>query len=272
MYVREGEQIVRQRKNSSNYGDEARRSISQQRRRVVWPNLVAFYKSNAFWMKGAFSSKKAGQTDYNVFMQRNISFARIPMTKTMAEQGWCLVDSFQCTEGSLSRVGISQNASQQWQLSLSLGASSFPDTVTVGELSQRIIDNNTGWQDGDALVYIVMDNIEMIPDPLRVYVQYCEFVLDVNSEENIENTLMFSNPYLELDNQRLVDSTTQTSGGVFGLLAIHTRNTTSLEVSTQRVVVTDDSLITQATTQANWNLAIESYGLDQDVMLAPGGE
>ena len=272
MYVRKGEQVVRQRKNSSNYGEEARRSMSQQRRRVLWPNLVAFYKANSFWMKGAFTTKKAGQTDYNVFMQANIETARIPFSKPMAEEGWCVADNFKISDGSLSKIGITKNQGNQWQLSLSLGSSAFPDTITVGELSQRIIANNIGWQDGDALVYIVMDNIEMIPDPLRVYPEYCEFVLDTTSTENIENTLMFSNPYLEIDSLKLVDSTTQTSEGVYGLVAIHTRNDRNLEVSTQKVVVTSDLLINQATTPAAWTAAVNSYGVDSNVMLSPGGE
>ena len=44
-YVRGGEQVIRQRKNNSNYGETASRTYAQMIRRIRWGNLVNVFKS-----------------------------------------------------------------------------------------------------------------------------------------------------------------------------------------------------------------------------------
>jgi hypothetical protein len=59
-YVRDGQQVVRQRKNDSNYGESARRSRAQMVRRILWGNLVNNFKAMKDWQPSAYDSKKQG--------------------------------------------------------------------------------------------------------------------------------------------------------------------------------------------------------------------
>ena len=55
-YVRKGEQVIRQRKNNSNYGASASRTYAQMIRRIKWGNLVNVFKAMRSWQPKAYDS------------------------------------------------------------------------------------------------------------------------------------------------------------------------------------------------------------------------
>ena len=110
-YVRKDEQIVRQRKNNSNYGETASRSLAQQVRRVKWANLVNVFKACKEWIPKAYESKQGKRTDYNEFMSVNIGSARVCLTKDQAANGCAVVDAFQISKGSLPPITLTTPSS-----------------------------------------------------------------------------------------------------------------------------------------------------------------
>ena len=271
MYVRNGEQIVRQRKNSSNYGAEASRSYLQQVRRVMWANLVNFYKQNSFWMKGAFEAKNSGQTDYNLFMRANSPYARIPMLKSEAATDTCIVDSLTVTKGSLTSTQISRTGSDEWSTNLSIGSEQPPATPTVGWLANAIIENNDGWQAGDNLAVLCFFNNFLIYDVPRCETEYFEVTLRTNDSTPLSGNRIFSEDILYMLDGKLLLGPYVVGRGPAGVAIIHTRRDPQLKVSTQKIEVLDDQFITPRLDAAFLDECIESYGLDSQVMLAPGG-
>lgn len=273
MYVRAGEQIVRQRKNSSNYGPEASRTESQMSRRVCWANLVDFYKACKSWMPKAFETKSAGQTDYNKFMQLNINSARVFLTKDMAANGCAVPDAFMVSQGSIAPLTITAG-----NLNIGTRAGIILDTAitssrTIGNISADILRNNPAFQNGDNIAYI---NFTCALDS-RGYPYtgsiYNEFTIDTaNTSQWGQNSI--SN-VLETQNDGTNDvlspkATWFTGKKIVADVWIHTRKVGgSLQVSTQQLFIWDDTDLQQFSTQGAFQAAIDSYGVDTEVPLDP---
>lgn len=273
MYVRSGEQIVRQRKNSSNYGPEASRTESQMSRRVCWANLVDFYKACRSWMPKAFETKSAGQTDYNKFMQLNINSARVYLTKDMAANGCAVPDAFMVSQGSLAPLTITGG-------NLSIGTlpgikldTAIQSSSTIANISADILRNNPAFQNGDNIAFI---NFKCILDsrgyPYTTSV-YNEFTIDTgNTGQWGQNSISAILESATVNDQlQLAPKTTYyNASNICADVWIHTRKVGgALQVSTQQIYVWDDTELQQFSTQGALQAAIDSYGVDTEVPLDP---
>lgn len=269
-YVRGGEQVVRQRKNNSNYGETASRSYAQMRRRVMWANLVNFYKLNKFWMPKAFELRSAGQTDYNRFMQLNIPFSEHALTKEQALLGVCAPFLMQVSEGSLPAIQYDNSAAVPFVTDIKISNSYSAGTQSVAQLSQDIINNNPFWQNGDNLAII---RIEMAPYEGNPYIipHYYELTLDTSDTGTVLNTLrVFTESGVAFTNGFVNYPIASQSNSKYAFVLIHTRKEGGqLKVSTQELIVPQDDYYYFVESQHVDN-AIASYGLDASVPLDPG--
>ena len=273
MYVRAGEQIVRQRKNSSNYGPEASRTESQMSRRVCWANLVDFYKACKSWMPKAFETKSAGQTDYNKFMQLNINSARVFLTKDMAANGCAVPDRFIVSQGSLAPLTITAG---------NLGIGTLPgiklDTAitsssTIANISADILRNNPIFQNGDNVAFIsftcVLDS-RNYPYSGSIY---REFTIDTgNTSQWGQNSISAVLESATIDGQLQLapKATIYNASNICADVWIHTRRVGgALQVSTQQIFIFDDTGLEYFSTQGALQAAIDSYGVDTEVPLDP---
>lgn len=272
MYVRKGEQVVRQRKNSSNYGEEASRTLPQQKRRVLWSNLVNFYKASAFWMPKAFENIGQNQTVYNRFMQLNIDRFNVALTKEEAAQGYTIVDAFKVSDGSLLPLRFtttSEPDTQDERLQLLLSPD-ITTSSTLGKLSQAIIAENYGWENGDNLAIILFEQVYFVGSFPQVQPHYYEITLDTTSSVLVSSLPIFAAEMLEFSGKFMqVPNTDRAAISYYGLVAIHTRKSSGLKVSTQSIKMVNTTYVDQYSTQEALNRAILSYGLDDDVLLAP---
>lgn len=268
-YVRDGEQVVRQRKNNSNYGESASRTQPQMERRVRWANLVNFYKAMSFWQPKAYETKAKGQTDYNVFMSLNINGSVVGLTRDMALNGCSVVENYNVSRGSLPSLQAVGNVVQNgwaWDIALTITIGS---TTTVGQLSADIIDNNPDFRQGDNLAFIIFKNTKATNNFPYVSCIYSELTLDRNSDKLLQSINLMD---------RLVKSSQNTLGATFGAsgskeaggVLIHTRKVEgSLQVSSQKILTTNENIIDDYSS-AQWiDECIASYGLDQEVPLDP---
>lgn len=272
-YVANGQQIARQSKNNSNYGETASRTESQQSRRVRWSNLVNFYKVCQSWMPKAFESKRNNQTDYNRFMQINLNTSTPALTKDMAANGCAVVCPYTCAQGSIQPVPyVLDSPGVQYLAGIVLSAA-VDSSTTIGGLSADIIANNPDWQDGDNLAMIAFFN--ELDDRGYPYAtsRYYEFSLDAN------NTALLSTlpVYAHMRSQSLSEGGTTTiylglsvESNEYGQLYIHTRKVGGkLYVSSQSVAVKSTDLIDQFSTSVAVQTAIDSYGVQAEVPLDP---
>lgn len=263
-YISGGQQIARQSRNDSNYGETARRSYSQQERRIMWANLVNFYKASAIWMPKAFETKKRNQTDYNKFMQLNLEDARIAFTKAEAAAGACVVDEFLISQGSIPAIAITQSGSA-WKTDLSLGSLEISASTTVKAFTDALLANNSSVRDGMQISFVVYEqSIDTLSTP-RILCQCYEVTLSTTSTEPLRK-------YLPEICSTTVDgclgtSTSIATGGFAFILSELVAG--ALRVSTQRLITNNTALITQYTSSVQQGLAMSSYGLDREVILSP---
>jgi hypothetical protein len=274
-YVREGEQVLRQRKNNSNYGESASRTLAQMYRRIRWGNLVNTFKAMKSWQAKAYDSKLSGQTDYNIFVSLNINSATVGSTKGMNQAGAAVWQAFQVSRGSLPPIanGLSSGNSQfitDVKLSITITGS-----TTIGQLSADIIANNPQFLAGDNLALITFRNWTpqggRFPYAASVYQ---EITLDAANTNPLTSIPVIGSRIVKTSGNVLGISTTSLpaddSAHEVGFVAIHARQSSStLQVSSQSIVISDEQFITQYS-GSEWDLfCIESYGQTEDVPLNP---
>lgn len=274
-YVREGEQVLRQRKNNSNYGESASRTLAQMYRRIRWGNLVNTFKAMKSWQAKAYDSKTTGQTDYNIFVSLNINSATIGSTKGMNQAGAAVWQAFQVSRGSLPPIanGLSSGNSQfitDVKLSITITGS-----TTIGQLAADIIANNPQFLAGDNLALITFRNWTpqggRFPYAASVYQ---EITLNAANTNPLTSIPVIGSRIVKTSGNVLGISTTTSeasdSAHEVGFVAIHARQSAStLQVSSQSIVMLDEQFINQYS-GSEWDLfCIESYGQTEDVPLNP---
>lgn len=274
-YVRGGEQVIRQRKNNSNYGDTASRTRAQMIRRIRWGNLVNVFKAISTWQKKAYDSKMYGQTDYNIFMQLNINHVTVAESKEMCEAGCAVVEDYQVSRGSLAPIQLEViSGSINYASSINLSGT-ITGTTTVGQLSADILANNPEFLPGDNIAIIFMRNYQ-VPRVEWPYASsvYTEITLDASSTKLLSSITNLSGRLNVTENDTLgivgVQSVVTNPLHEVGAVMIHTRKSASdLKVSSQNIVMADQTLIT-AFSGADWDeQCILSYGLTEDAPLEP---
>lgn len=271
MYVRDGEQIVRQRQNASNYGDQASRTLAQQTRRVKWSNLVALFKAISAWQPKAYELLNAGQTDYNKYMSLNINSANVALTRQQALDGATVVAPVVVSQGSLVSPGAFKEAGLGISTELRWGTEGTASFATIGELSQAIIDNNAGWQNGDNLAAIYLLNWLDTQGTPRCSSVYNELTLDTASTDALSTNILASRMTFVTGGDGIdIAAAAAEANDVAGWAVIHSRrNASSLKVSTERIVMVNDDILNTFITTTQLEAAIESYGLSVEAPLEP---
>lgn len=270
-YVRGGEQVVRQRRNNSNYGESASRTEAQMLRRVKWGNLVNVYKAMSSWQPKAYEFKAAGQTDYNIFMSMNINSASCALTKDMANNGCAVQEGFWVSRGSLppiERAVTDPSGGIGTSIKMTITPSA---STTVGQFSANILENNPLFQAGDNLAFIMFSNFKDNRGYPYLTTSYAEVTLDAS-----DTTLLQSSPMLARiipgDNTDMAFRIGALGSNESGLVIIRTRRESGvLKVSSQSIWGTGETLIDEFSGQDWIQTCVVSYGLDGQVPLDPGG-
>lgn len=246
---------------------------AQMGQRVKWSNLVAFYRANSGWMTKAFENKKATQSDYNKFMSLNASRSRIYLTKEQAKQGACVVDSYQVSDGTLQPVDIFPSA-QDWVTNIYLtGLDKLDATTTVAAFSTALLASNAGLRSGDQLSFIritqLFNNTTSIP-----YVQVRAYELLINEQGP---GLVKDFWPVELIAMSKVQDTTalmvknNSKQGGFALIVSRTQGGRVLVSPSQVTQVNMAAVISQYSSSAALQAAIDSYGKGDEVFLDSKG-
>lgn len=274
-YVRKGEQVIRQRKNNSNYGASASRTYAQMIRRVKWGNLVNVFKAMKSWQPKAYDSKKQGQTDYNIFMQLNINKATAALTREMCLSGCAVIEPCQVSRGSLPPIALALAGSGNQYVSDIVISNAIQGSTTVGQLSTDILANNPQFSEGDNLAFCIFYNWKdsRVEWPF-VSTRYTEITLDttsttvINSIPALDNRLSKSTGGF-LQASFAVGSPTSPNNEV-GMVLIHTRKSASmLAVSSQEIVMNSNSILSEFVGNTWYQTCIDSYGLTDEVPLDP---
>jgi len=242
------------------------RTDAQMSTRVRLANLVAFYRASAGWMRGAFESKAANQSDYNAFVSANAAANAVWLTKSQVEAGTCVVAPYTISRGSMGE--IRQSVTNTLIASnLYVGELTISSTTTIGDLSAALIANNNGIKNGDQLSIIQYIQNTGTGGTYSVVCRAYEVIL------NSSNILPLSN-YLPVD-------ILTTTGGEDSALAILTASFVGgasfilsrtqggrILVSTSQVSLTANNAVYAAMISTNQKEnAIRSYGANTTTFL-----
>lgn len=263
-YVSEGRQIARQALNNSNYGATAKRTPAQQSNRVKWANLVNFYKACRSWMPKAFETKKAGQSDYNKLMQVNLPYTRIYLTRNQAAVGACVADGNIISQGSLPSVEL-QPVGSFYKTNIYTGNLTISATTTVAQFTAALVDNNININEGMQISFVsVLQVIDSLGIP-RLNVAFYEVTLSSTNNNPLRDYL----PELcSVITENCLACQFPQPLGAFTYVVSDTRNG-KLLVSTQQLTAYNSAVIGAYSSAAQLAAAIESYKVDEGVILDP---
>lgn len=266
-YSSKGRQVVRVSQNSSNYGESARRSIAQQRRRVMWANLVNFYKGSASWIRGAFETKKSNETDYNAFMRKNLPMARIPLTKDEAAVGSCVVDGYMISEGTLdSKFSSWDGTTFTTKIKIS---KAFSASDLISDLSSDIFANNPDMHEGMQLSFIEFRQSVTGGYP-KMAVYKFEITLSASDTRPLGSFIPNVVISKKADGSMLVEPVFK-NGSAAAMIVSESVNG-RIRVSTENVHIVSETTIRQYTNQEQLDEAMESYGVDPAYFLESGSD
>lgn len=251
------------------------RTATQMRQRMQWANLVAMYKClQPYLGKKSFQNKPATWSDYNAFMSANLGATPVYLRKESVQNGVTILAPYKVTEGSLPDINTAFNVSTGFfDTDIKVGEA-VDARNTIAELTAIIVNNNAGWQNGDQLGVIIMQNGRWY----RPYVQAFEIILDPNDDRTIADVLGVDDGFFstnEADNLYFDPSVLEnpTQGLAVAVAVIHSRTISGkTSVSTQSLALNRSAQTeyNEYITEAAFNEARESYGIPSEVWLDAG--
>lgn len=266
-YSSKGRQVVRVSQNSTNYGESARRSPAQQNRRVRWANLVNFYKASQSFMKGAFESKKANETDYNAFMRKNLPLARIFLEKEEAAVSACVVDQYVVSEGSLPTITKEYNGLEVVTNLKATG--SITAQTLVSDFTENLLAANPWMTEG-----MQISIIEFVQGVDSGYPRASVIKKEVTLSRTNTRPLgaYFPSVLFNVDDEGVLTIDAGWGATSGGTLILSDSTSGRTKVSTERVWLDSMTLINTYSSQGQLDQAMESYGVDPTYFLESGSE
>lgn len=246
------------------------RTPAQMSQRVKFANLVNLYRANASWMKFAFETKKAAQSDYNKFMSLNLTNNNIFLTKQEAAAGGCVVQAYQITQGSLPSIETTYDFNEEWwNTNIFLGDTSQMGSMTVAAFSNVLVENNPGIKMGDQLSFIRMTQMtnSFNGTPYVIVRKYEVKLSSTNTNllsEYLPLEYIWTSGNETMANLVVVDS--HQAGG-FVLVLSRTQSGKTFVSSQNIVVANNDATINAHSSRAALDAAIASYGESDEPFL-----
>lgn len=281
-----GQQTARAR----NRNPKNPKTKSQQSQRALFTGAVKFFTAgNQALFKFAYEDKRERESDYNAFMRHNAKTAPM-LTKGMAANGVAVPAHYLISQGSLTEVYVVID--DLIDTSLDLRFPSYPNASvgyanTVGGLSQYLINDVGGWDEGDILtIYAVQwetpaETVQGLREGLlatnigsQTWVTR-QIVLSASSNVSLSTLGLGLDAQqddvvvLSANDSRFMSPTAETNI-CLGAALIHSRNTASgLKVSTQRMVLSsaNDDLYAALTSDAYKSAVLLDWGYNADAIL-----
>lgn len=246
------------------------RTQDQMNQRVKWSNLVNLYRANRSWMRYAFETKKANQSEYNKFMSLNVSSSRIYLPKQVANAGGCVVNDYIITQGSLPSIETMLDGDYLMSNIYMSQEFDLVSTTTVGEVSRELLLHNPALREGDQLSLIVMAQ-QTSSDTGYPYVVVRKYEVILNSASMALFYNFMPTDYIVQGEQgesaNIAVNTADIVGGVALILSRTVGGRTY--VSTQKIItVNNNAMITNYSSSSALQEAIDSYGESSDAFLS----
>lgn len=239
---------------------------SQVQQRVRMANVIAMYRAVKRIADHSFEGVKPGQTSYNLFVKANLTNNSVVLTKEAASFGACVVAPYLVSRGTLPSI-IVQGTGADAVTNIAVGSLVINEETTIGAFSQAVVASNTGINYGDQLTYL---SIVQKTDSNTGYPVATATIYEVTLNQADELLLRSYMPEVAstVRNGFLAHGALIASGGFCWILSRKNADG-SLNVSTQRIVLTSKDVAAQYSSAVAMTRAINSYGFNQDAILIP---
>lgn len=276
----DGEMVAAKRSyTNSSKGDGA--SYAQRLHRVRMPNIATLFHQILLIERRGWENKKANQSDFNMFTRANLASSPVFLTKQEADLGAAVIAPYAVSRGNLSQIQAKFTDDTEVGLNINLGTLSVDDwdTLTIGQFSERVVNNNPNWQEGDKLSVCRLVQIERTISGItipQVEVTYFEITLDFNSTTVFIDIPNFGTLQPDASNPDAQGNRwLHFQDGGDGFFAIHSRESAGyLECSSEDLAVKNlfSEFYINHTSDAAKVAAMDSYGYKDLVLLDPNSE
>lgn len=262
-YTNQTGNVARIRTNATNVGESASRTKKQQTNRVRWANLVNFYKASKAWMPKGFETKKKNRSDYNQFMSINYALSKVALEKSEAAAGACIVEGFIISQGSLAPVQVAKHDGH-FDTNLKVGTLAITADTTVAEVAAALIASNNFIHEGMQLSFVsYQQTVDDLGLPRVICTPY-EMILDTKNTE--EKAYSYLPDFCLAASEGFLATGDDISVGGFAYVLSETVSGRTM-VSTQTLILNNETLIAEYTGAEKIEVAIKSYGLTRNVFL-----
>ena len=237
------------------------RTLAQMAARCRLANIKAVYDVMAWHIRKCFEGADAATSIYNLFTGRNHYVTPIYLTKGQKIEGYAIADEYCVSEGSLPPIKYQMDEDGVLKTNIVLGNVSLA-SMTIGELSEIILDNNANFKEGDSITFFALKQIDVMGTPY-VKLEPSQITLKTNNM----NPLPADGFGLVVDGCLAADCGEQV--GCFGY--VHARKD-GKRVSTQYLVANDHELIDLYSSDDQLQAAAESYGQVEEDAYIFGGD
>lgn len=240
------------------------RTISQQKVRMKWANMIQMYKGIAPLLNNGFETKAAGVSDYNMFVKVNSQRTPVYLTKSLVASGACVVAPYQITQGSLPSI-ITKGEGSKAVTDINLGNLTIGASTTVAEFSNAVVQNNKEYEYGDQLSFFdVSQKTNAATGVPYGYFKAEAVVLD--KEKNSPLLAIVSKTGFTSTGGYLAHGDDEGNGA---FCWVHSRNRNHKTIISSQTLIDNNKLLASYTSPDAYEEAVESYGGYKDTFLTP---
>lgn len=244
------------------------RSQTQMNQRVQLANLVAFYRIAQPFLVGSFQIKDIKLSSYNSFVKANLGNVKVFLTKTLAAQNACVAAPYRISDGDIPSIGVT-GAGVASVTNLALGAGLvIDDNTTVGTVSAALLALNANVKAGMQLNYLsLLQGINPVTKSPYLSYNFYSFVIDTTSTDNFREKM----PSYAFSNVNgFVGHGDSIGDGGFAWVLSKKDATGAVTASSQNLILTNQALFEQYSSESARQKASESYGPISEQLLDPG--
>lgn len=241
------------------------RTAAQQRNRMKWANVIKNYSGINPLLHCAFENKPQYLSDYNMFVKCNLPISRVYLTKSESAANACVAAPYILTQGSLDSIQLT-GLPGLTVTDISLGQIDIDDATTVGDFSTAVVLNNSDYNFGDQISFIL---VKQSIDATTGH-PHCKFygeciVLEKSSDVLLRD--LVSAAGFSSTNGYLCCQLPDEFQGAYAW--VHSRKTEGVTKVSSQVFTIKNDLYADYTTEVAYQRAVATYGGESDVFLTP---
>lgn len=244
-------------------------TLKQVAIRARWGNLVNLFQAFGGSLEKCFQEvRKPRQSDFNLFLSRNIKRSGIYLTADQVRQGGAVAFAAQISEGSLPSIAHGLGAGDVITSDIVVGSLTISSSTTLKAFSTAVISNNEGWQVGDQLsAFALIQSVNSETQVPYVTVQKIEVTLDTSdAAEDVMVRDLAGSDYLSIVDGKIAFAAAINGSGCY----VHSRIENGVTLVSTQTLVASNSILTGFTSAAQMLVAIESYhGTRDEAFITP---